>query len=69
MRRLPATTVYYGLELLLSMPTWVVMSVYLVSELNLSPLQLVLMGTAILAALLPALRAAKVEPMVALRSE
>jgi DHA3 family tetracycline resistance protein-like MFS transporter len=28
------------------MPTWVVMSVYLVSELDLSPLQLVLMGTA-----------------------
>jgi len=46
MRRLPAATVYYGLELLLSMPTWVVMSVYLVSELDLSPLQLVLMGTA-----------------------
>src|SRR4051812_22562505 len=35
MRRLPATTVYYGLELLLSMPTWVVMSVYLVRELDL----------------------------------
>ena len=50
MRRLPATTVYYGLELLLSMPTWVVMSVYLVSELDLSPLQLVLMGTAMEAA-------------------
>jgi DHA3 family tetracycline resistance protein-like MFS transporter len=28
------------------MPTWVVMAVYLVQELNLSPLQLVLMGTA-----------------------
>ena len=50
MRRLPATTVYYGLELLLSMPTWVVMSVYLVSELDLSPLQLILMGTAMEAA-------------------
>ena len=50
MRRLPATTVYYGLEVLLSMPTWVVMSVYLVSELDLSPLQLVLMGTAMEAA-------------------
>src|SRR6266498_3458916 len=45
-RRLPATTVYYGLELLLRMPTWVVVSVYLVIELHLSPLQLVLMGTA-----------------------
>jgi len=32
------------------MPTWVVMSVYLVSELDLSPLQLVLMGTAMEAA-------------------
>jgi MFS transporter, DHA3 family, tetracycline resistance protein len=50
MRRLPATTVYYGLEILLSMPTWVVMAVYLVSELHLSPLQLVLMGTAMEAA-------------------
>lgn len=46
MRRLPATRVYYGLELFLSMPTWVVMAVYLVRELDLSPLQLVLMGTA-----------------------
>jgi MFS transporter, DHA3 family, tetracycline resistance protein len=49
-KRPSATTVYYGLELLLSMPTWVVMSVYLVSELDLSPLQLVLMGTAMEAA-------------------
>jgi DHA3 family tetracycline resistance protein-like MFS transporter len=32
------------------MPTWVVMSVYLVQELHLSPLQLVLMGTAMEAA-------------------
>ena len=45
-RRLPATTVFYGLELLDRVPTWVVMSVYLVRELHLSPLQLVLMGTA-----------------------
>ena len=50
MRRLPAKTVYYGLEFALTMPTWVVMAVYLVSELNLSPLQLVLMGTAMEAA-------------------
>ena len=48
--RLPAKTVYYGLEFALSMPTWVVMAVYLVSELDLSPLQLVLMGTAMEAA-------------------
>lgn len=50
MRRPPATTVYYALELVLSMPSWVVMSVYLVRELHLSPLQLVLMGTAMEAA-------------------
>jgi MFS transporter, DHA3 family, tetracycline resistance protein len=50
MRRLPATTVYYSLEFLGSMPTWVVVSVYLVQELQLSPLQLVLMGTAMEAA-------------------
>src|SRR3982750_2494723 len=46
MKRLPATTVYYGLSFGLRLPTWVVMAVYLVSELHLSPLQLVLMGTA-----------------------
>src|SRR5437870_4854129 len=50
MRRLPATTVYYGLEFFLSMPTWVVMAVYLVRDLHLTPLQLVLMGTAMEAA-------------------
>jgi DHA3 family tetracycline resistance protein-like MFS transporter len=50
MRRLPATTVYYGLEFFLRWPTWVVMAVYLVRELHLSPLQLVLMGTAMEAA-------------------
>ena len=50
MRRLPATTVFYGLEFLLSMPAWVVISIYLVRTLHLSPLQLVLMGTAMEAA-------------------
>ena len=50
MKRLPATRVYYGLEFLLSMPTWVVISIYLVRELNLSPLELILMGTAMEAA-------------------
>src|SRR4026207_2101353 len=50
MRRPPSTAFDYGLELLLSMPTWVVMAVYLVQELHLSPLQLVLMGTAMEAA-------------------
>jgi DHA3 family tetracycline resistance protein-like MFS transporter len=49
-RRLPATTVYYGLNFGLRLPTWVVMAVYLVQELQLSPLQLVLMGTAMEAA-------------------
>jgi DHA3 family tetracycline resistance protein-like MFS transporter len=45
-RRADATRLYYTLQILVSMPTWVVMAVYLVQELNLSPLQLVLMGTA-----------------------
>jgi MFS transporter, DHA3 family, tetracycline resistance protein len=49
-RRLPATSVYCALQVLLYMPTWVVMSVYLVRELHFSPLQLVLMGTAMEAA-------------------
>jgi DHA3 family tetracycline resistance protein-like MFS transporter len=46
MRRLPATTVYYGLEFLVSMPSWVVVSIYLIRDLDLSPLELILMGTA-----------------------
>jgi DHA3 family tetracycline resistance protein-like MFS transporter len=50
MRRLSATTVYYGLGFGGHMPTWVVMAVYLVNDLHLSPLQLVLMGTAMEAA-------------------
>ncbi len=50
MRRPAATSVYYGLEFLLSMPTWVVISIYLVRDLDLSPLELVLMGTAMEAA-------------------
>jgi MFS transporter, DHA3 family, tetracycline resistance protein len=49
-RRAPATSVFYALEFLLSAPTWVVISIYLVQELHLSPLQLVLMGTAMEAA-------------------
>src|SRR5437867_2588321 len=41
MRRLPATSVYYWICCFgLHLPTWVVMSVYLVRELHLSPLQL-----------------------------
>lgn len=50
MRRPSATTVYYGLEFLLSMPTWVVVAIYLVSDLGLSPFELVVMGTAMEAA-------------------
>jgi len=50
MRRLPARPVYYGLNFVLRLPTWVVMAVYLVQELHFSPLQLVLMGTAMEAA-------------------
>jgi MFS transporter, DHA3 family, tetracycline resistance protein len=45
-RRPSAETLYYGLTFGLSMPTWVVAAVYLVRTLHLSPLQLVLMGTA-----------------------
>ena len=50
MRRLPATSVFYALEFLLRLPTWVAVAVYLVRELHFSPLQLVLMGTAMEAA-------------------
>ena len=50
MRRLPARPVYFGLSFVLRMPTWVVMAVYLVQELHFSPLQLVLMGTVMEAA-------------------
>jgi DHA3 family tetracycline resistance protein-like MFS transporter len=49
-KRLPAARVYYILELLLRLPTWVAVAVYLVRELHFSPLQLVLMGTAMEAA-------------------
>jgi MFS transporter, DHA3 family, tetracycline resistance protein len=50
MRRPAATSVYYGLEFLLSMPTWVVVALYLVQDLGLSPFELVVMGTAMEAA-------------------
>ena len=50
MSRPPATRVYYGLELVLSMPSYVVVAVLLVRDLHLSPLQLVLVGTAMEAA-------------------
>ncbi|HET7353462.1 MAG TPA: MFS transporter [Gaiellaceae bacterium] len=50
MRRPSAERLYYGLSFGLRMPTWVVMAVYLVRTLHLSPLELVLMGTAMEAA-------------------
>jgi MFS transporter, DHA3 family, tetracycline resistance protein len=50
MRRVDAQKLYYALEFFLATPTWVVTSLYLVSVLHLSPLQLVLMGTAMEAA-------------------
>lgn len=45
MRRPSATTAYYALEFLLSMPAFVVIAVYLVREVGLDPLQLILIGT------------------------
>jgi DHA3 family tetracycline resistance protein-like MFS transporter len=42
--------VYFGIQFGAHLPTWVVMAVYLVRELHFSPLQLVLMGTAMEAA-------------------
>ena len=50
MRRPSAANVYYGLEFLLAMPTFLVVALYLVSDLNLSPLQLIVMGTVMEAA-------------------
>jgi DHA3 family tetracycline resistance protein-like MFS transporter len=49
-RRADPTRLYYAIELLLHVPTWVVVSVYLVRDLGFSPLELVLMGTAMEAA-------------------
>ena len=45
MRRADATKLYYALEFLTSMPAFVFIAVHLVRDLNMSPLQLVLMGT------------------------
>ena len=53
MRRADPERLYYALEVLLAMPTWVAMAVYLVQVLHFSPLQLVLMGTAMEARDLP----------------
>ena len=45
MRRLRPTTVYYGIELLMAMPNFAFLAVYLVRDLHFSPLELILMGT------------------------
>jgi len=50
MRRLPAVPFFYTLEFVLSMPAFVVIAVYLVRDVGLSPLQLVLVGTVMEAA-------------------
>src|SRR5207247_6792766 len=47
---LPATRVFYGLELVLSMPSFIVTAVYFVREVDMSPLQLVLVGTVMVVA-------------------
>jgi DHA3 family tetracycline resistance protein-like MFS transporter len=49
-KRVDAERLYYALQFFLFMPTWVVAAVYLVRVLHLSPLELVLMGTAMEAA-------------------
>ena len=46
MRRADPERLYYVLQVLLAIPTWVAMAVYLVRVVDMSPLQLVLMGTA-----------------------
>ncbi|MGH2920968.1 MAG: MFS transporter [Gaiellaceae bacterium] len=50
MRRPSATTAFYALEFLLSLPAFVVIAVYLVREVALDPLQLILVGTVMEAA-------------------
>ena len=50
MRRIDAARVYYGVELFTSMPAFVFTAVHLVRDLHMSPLQLVLMGTVMEAA-------------------
>jgi DHA3 family tetracycline resistance protein-like MFS transporter len=49
-KRLPPLRIFYALEVLLAMPTWIVISIHVVRDLHLSPLQLVLMGTVMEAA-------------------
>ena len=47
MRRLPALRLFYALEVLLSMPTWIVVSVPVVRAPHRSPRRLVVMGAAL----------------------
>jgi DHA3 family tetracycline resistance protein-like MFS transporter len=49
-RRLPAIPFFYALEFGLSLPAWVVVAVFLVRDLGLSPIELVLVGTVMEAA-------------------
>jgi MFS transporter, DHA3 family, tetracycline resistance protein len=49
-RRLPAVPFYYALEFVLSLPAWVVVAVFLVRDIGLSPLELILVGTVMEAA-------------------
>jgi DHA3 family tetracycline resistance protein-like MFS transporter len=49
-KRLSAEPFYYTLEFVLSLPSWVVVAVFLVRDLDLSPLQLILVGTVMEAA-------------------
>ncbi|MDX6513419.1 MAG: transporter, family, tetracycline resistance protein, partial [Gaiellaceae bacterium] len=51
MTRLPAKTAYYGLEFILALPSYVFIAVFLVRDLHMSPLQLILMGTVMEAAI------------------
>ena len=51
MKRLPAIPVFYALEFVLSMPSFIVIAIYLVQVAELDPLQLILVGTAMEAAI------------------
>jgi MFS transporter, DHA3 family, tetracycline resistance protein len=50
MRRLSPTSAFYGLEIGLSLPAWIVVAVFLVRDIGLSPLELILVGTVMEAA-------------------
>jgi len=50
MRRVSATTAFYALEIVLTLPAWIVVAVFLVRDIGLSPLELILVGTVMEAA-------------------